>query len=195
VASVAGALAVIALTVGLIVPQQRAEAIRHEMRRRIDRLAENPPAPAEEERLLREALAEFTRATELADCNGQTWADSAYAMSLLARHHREEMAIWGREAETAARRALGHGAVVPEFWWRLGVALDMQGRWTEGGAAFARALELAPHSALAWYYQAYHLSLKPAMEPLARAAVTTCLRLDPGNRAAETLREKLVARQ
>ncbi|HEY0946979.1 MAG TPA: O-antigen ligase family protein [Opitutaceae bacterium] len=191
------ALAVVSVTFGLVLPHDRAEAARYEARRRIDTLAdaEQSRTTDDEKSVVLAARAAFARATLLDPGNAQAWADLSYALSLAARHEPAETLALGRDAEAAARRAVALAPVVSEFWWRLGVALDMQGRWVDAGAAFARGLELAPHSARAWYYQAYHLSLKPATQGLARAALTTCLRLDPGNRAAETLREKWVARQ
>ena len=97
----------------------------------------------------------------------------------------------GREAEQLARTALEKSTVVPEFWVRLGVALDLQGRWGEAGECFTHALQLAPKSANAWYYYAYHLCLIPATRILAGTAVHTALTLDPGLRPAITLQKSL----
>jgi Flp pilus assembly protein TadD len=97
----------------------------------------------------------------------------------------------GREAEVAARRALALTAVLPEAWVRLGVALDMQDRWVEAGPYFARAVELAPAAVNIRYYLAYHLSLRPVTQALARSTVDACLLLDPSHRAAQALRQQL----
>ena len=121
----------------------------------------------------------------------QAWADRAYATALWSHHEPEKVSELGREAEIYARRALALSKIVPEFWLRLGVSLDMQGQWVDAGEAFTEALTLAPSSATIWYYQAYHLALKTAGLGPARGAVAICLRLDPGNREAEALRQRL----
>ena len=138
---------------------------------------------------------------ELADAvaadagNAQAWADVAYVAVLIGRLDPSQTQARALEAESAARRALAGARVIPEFWWRLGVALDMQGRWAEGGEAFARGVTLAPNLPQAWFYTAYHFSLRPGTRPVALTAVATCLRLDPWFYGAESLREQLMARR
>ena len=90
-------------------------------------------------------------------------------------------------AETATRLA----EAVPEFWIRLGVALDMQSRRTEAAAAFEKAVKLAPRNSNAWYYYANHLSFATDRREAALRAIATCSSLDPGNRAAEALQAKI----
>jgi hypothetical protein len=85
--------------------------------------------------------------------------------------------------------------IIPEFWLRQAVALDMQGRWIEAGDSCVQAMQLAPSHALVWYHYAYHLSLNPVGLPQSRAALAICLRLDPGNRPAQLLRQQLAARE
>ncbi|MDR0901915.1 MAG: tetratricopeptide repeat protein, partial [Opitutaceae bacterium] len=123
--------------------------------------------------------------------NAQSFADVAYLLALWSRLEPDNAQVYGRAAEASARAALAQSTVAYEFWLRLGVALDAQGRWAEGGDAFARALELAPASALAWYHYAYHLGLNPATRSLAVASVEICLRLDPGQESAKLLRVQL----
>ena len=145
-------------------------------------------------RVLTQAGALFERALRLDPANAQAWADRAYALALQARAQQASAgaaAQIGLEAGRAAIAALSRSAIVPEFWLRLGVALDLQGRAEPAGRAFARALQLAPMNALAWYHLAYHLSLTPATRGLAQGALDICLRLDPGNRNAENLRQQL----
>jgi predicted TPR repeat methyltransferase len=59
---------------------------------------------------------------------------------------------------------------------------------------FKRAVELAPHSSIWWYYYAYHLQAFSDRKPQALQAVETCLSLDPTNSAGVALRQQLVAR-
>ena len=99
----------------------------------------------------------------------------------------------GRKAEETAGRALALSEVVPEFWLRRGVALDMQGRRFEAGEDFVQALALAPANAHVWFYEAYHLGLNPSDMAMALAATDFCLRLDPGNREAQSLRQRLAS--
>ncbi len=183
------ALGVGAVALLVIAPHYRAEAERYGPRREIDWLAGADPDSPESRRVVERGLAAFDRALAANPANAQAWSDRAYALALRAHHEPGDTRSLGLQSEAAARRALALSSVVPEFWWRLGVALDMQGRWADAGSAFAQALALAPHSTLAWYHQAYHFSLKPATHALARAAAATCLQLDGGHHpAAELLR-------
>jgi Flp pilus assembly protein TadD len=133
----------------------------------------------------------FARAVALDPKNAQAWADLSYALSLWMHEEPARTKELGREAEVAARRALALTAVLPEAWVRLGVALDMQDRWVEAGQYFARAVELAPAAVNFRYYFAYHLSLRPVTQALARSTVDACLLLDPYHRAAQALRHQL----
>ena len=185
------ALAGLALHAGWLLPRHRAEAIRYRIRSQIDRLDKHPISAADKRVLAERALSEFTRAIELDPSNAQAWSDRAYAAGLVAHEEPKREVAFGVAAEADAREALRNSAVVAEFWLRLGVALDMRRRWVEAGDAFTEALRLAPASAPAWFYYSYHLSINPITLPLARSAVATCLRLDPGNRDAEALRRHL----
>lgn len=185
------ALAVLAFHAGWLLPRHRAEAIRYRIRSQIDRLDKHPVPVADKRVLAERALSEFTRAIELDPSNAQSWSDRAYAAGLVAHEEPKREVALGVEAEADVRKALQSSPVVAEFWLRLGVALDMQRRWVEAGNAFTQALRLAPASAPAWFYYSYHLSINPITHSLARSAVATCLRLDPGNRDAEALRRHL----
>ncbi|HYP18216.1 MAG TPA: hypothetical protein VEQ65_13470, partial [Opitutus sp.] len=134
------------------------------------------------------------RAVELSPGNGAAWADFSYATTLQVRSDPTQAKSLGREAEAYANRALACSKVIPEFWVRRGVALDLRGRRVEGGGAFIEALRLAPASAAIWYYQAFHLSLDPSEPGRALAAAAFCLRLDPGNHEAQALRQRLAER-
>jgi len=133
----------------------------------------------------------FSDAVDLDSGNAQAWADRAYVTELWAHLAPARMNELGKEAETAAAEALDRSLDVPEFWIRRGVALDMQGRWSEAGGAFVKALELAPANSTVWYYHAYHLSLNKIARPLAQAAIESSLRLDPANPSAIALRSRL----
>jgi O-antigen ligase len=188
------AAATVAGTTWLASPHFRAEAMRYGMRRDIDAFANGPGGVEEERQLLQRALPAMRRAVEIDPTNAQAWSDLAYVITLQShvQDSGRNLAL-GVEAEQAARRALALSPVVPEFWLRLGVAQDLQGRWSEAGASIGEALKLAPNSATAWFYQAYHFSLRQNFHKLALAAVATCLRLDPSRQDAETLRRRLAA--
>jgi len=177
---------------------QLAEAARVAGREKIDALAlretSGGVSQAETLQILAQAGALFEKSLTRDPANAQTWSDRAYALALQARAQQTAGAAtaqYGRAAERAARAALDRSTAVPEFWLRLGVALDLQGLTAPAGKAFAQALALAPSSALAWYHQAYHLSLTPATRGLAQSALDTCLRLDPAYANAEYLRQQL----
>lgn len=187
------ALAVTLAVIGWVEPYYRGEALRYAARQSLNRLAAGQPSLAEQRATLERARADLGRAVQVAPANAQAWSDLAYATSLGARVEPARAGELGRAAEAAARRALGLSAAVPEFWLRCGVALDMQGRRAEGGAALVQALVLAPASANVWFYHSYHLSLNSGDPGLALAAVETCLRLDPDNAEAQLLRHRLVA--
>jgi hypothetical protein len=188
------AIAVVWAAAGMVMPLFYDEAARREGRALLDLLAA-PDISAKEQRLIlarAEGLLFVASWMGLPD-NPQACADIAYANALWSRLEPDNAQVYGRAAELAARAARAQSAVVYEFWIRLGVALDVQGRWVEAGDAFARALELAPASALAWYHYAYHLGLNPATTSLAAASVEICLRIDPGYESARVLRVRLCA--
>ncbi len=190
-----GAMGVALLALLLVVPHFRAEALRYRSRQAIDRLANLPPDSAAYRAALIRARADLAQAVALDSSNAQTWAEVAYADSLWAHVEPRETVALGASAEAAANRALALSPVSGEFWIRRGVARDMQNHWLEGGEDFARALELSPQTALAWYYYGYHLSLNAQQRALAEAAVNFCLRLDPGNGPGLALRHRLAISQ
>jgi O-antigen ligase/cytochrome c-type biogenesis protein CcmH/NrfG len=187
------AAVVVGLTTLRAVPHFRAEGLRYGVRRDIDAFALGLGGAGEEQSVVMAALPSLRRAVALDPTNAQAWADLAYAVTLTSHFETGRNNELGAEAEQAARRAIALAPVVPEFRLRLGVALDLQGRWSDAGAAFNQALELAPNSATAWFYQAYHFSIRSNFHKLAEAAVATCLRLDPSRRDAEALRQRLAA--
>lgn len=186
------AIGLVALWIARADRLYRAEAARFEPRREINRLARRG-----EENFLEAippAVRAFQRATAIDPQNGQAWADLSYATALSWHRHRGDKILPGLLAEQTARRALELCPQVAEFWVRLGVAQDMTGRRTQARASFDEALKLAPNSSEYWFYLAYHLAAVNGVESEARAAVDTCLALDPGNRQGLALRERLQAR-
>jgi tetratricopeptide (TPR) repeat protein len=183
---------VVIFTLGLAVPTYRSEASRYPARQAIDQLALIvQPTTNQQKAVFEEAAALLSEALVFDEDNGQAWADRSYVSSLWSHLATTRTNELGRQAEVAAREALKRSTIIPEFWIRLGVSLDMQGKWREAGSAFVRALNLAPASATTWYYQAYHLSLLPSAWHLAKAANETCLRLDPNHRSGLALRQRL----
>jgi len=176
-----------------VFPHYRAEALRYPARQAIDRLAALPVEAYQDG--LPGPRAMLERALAIDPRNAQAWADASYATSLWGHVEPGRTFQLGREAERQASRALALSAVVPEYWLRHSVALDMQQRWMEAGGSCIRAMDLAPSHAMVWYYYAYHLSLDPTGVPQARAAVAICLRLDPANGPAQLLRQQLAARE
>jgi O-antigen ligase len=178
--------------VGFAQPHYRAEALRYSSRQAINRLADQDLTSYRE--VLMPALIALQRAVEIDEGNAQGWADLSYATALKAHVEPAHTRQYGLDAASHAERALSLSTVVPEFWLRQGVALDMQGRWHEAGRSFTRALALAPNNARTWYYQAYHLSLRPAHHGQARSALGISLRLDPSYQPAQLLRQQLATR-
>ncbi len=174
-------------------PMYRGEALRYAARQSLNRLALTEPDKVELAATLVAARADLAQAVALDPRNAQAWADLAYTISLQDHVTKDRTAELGRESEDAAKRALAITSVVPEFWVRRGVALDMQGRRAEAGDHFVKALTLAPANGLVWFYQAFHLSLNKGDPGLALAAVDFSLRLDPGNREAQSLRKRLAS--
>lgn len=181
-------------SVWFVNPLFRAEALRYEAREMIDRLAVRETPVSEWRPVLAGVMDKLSRATELDPKNGAMWADISYATALFAQSDPMEAKELGQKAERTANQALARSEAVAEFWIRRGVALDLQGRRVEGGGAFVEALRLAPANAITWYYQAAHLSLDPPNRGRALAAVGVALRLDPGKREAQALRQRLAER-
>jgi hypothetical protein len=172
-------------------PLYRAEALRAEARRPIERYATKGEGDLPE--IANVARRALTRAVRIDPGNGQAWSDLAYVTVLTWQGGRNELASLGRFAELAADEALKRCAVNAEFWVRKAVALDVQRGRAETESCYRRALELAPHSPAWWYYYAYHLQAFPARRADALAALETCLALDPSYAAADTLRQQLIA--
>lgn len=186
-----GSLVVVVGLMSLALPHYRAESYRYSARQALDKLWEHDDSDPVYREKLDYALSGLARATRIDPKHSQAWADLSYATAL--RDHVETLSpqILGKEAEVYATRALELTKVVPEFWIRRAVARDMQQKWLPAGNDMVKAMLLAPASASLWYYQAYHLSLNPTGVPQAKAAVAYCLRLDPGNLAAQRLRHRL----
>jgi len=191
----AALLGLVAFVPLFVLPYYRAEAARYGPRREIDASAERPLPDDERRALIERSRLSFVHSTELDPSNAQAWADRSYADSLWALEEPDQTQELGKEAEASARRAVALSPAVFEFWIRLGVGLDMQGRWLEAGDAFTEALKLAPMNSLAWYYLAFHQSLNITTRRVAQATIATSLRLDPGNRTAEALRRSLATGQ
>lgn len=173
------------------VPLLRSEGERAAARREIDRLGERDFDLTRYRAALPGAHAALLRATALCPANGQAWSDLAYAAALMPLLDPTQTGQRGAEAERAAERALALSTVQLEFWIRRGAGRDLQGRWAEAGDDFARAVKLAPTSAVAWGYYADHLARVPAAHEAADAAARFCLRLDPGNPLGLALRQRL----
>ncbi|HYD83924.1 MAG TPA: hypothetical protein VEA63_07715 [Opitutus sp.] len=191
---VAGALAMVAGVWLFARPVYLGEALRYGARQEIDRIAVRRLPEGEWPPVLSRVSADLQRSLALAPRNGQAWAECAYANALWARAEPAKAGQHGAAALDAADRALACSTVVPEFWLRRGVALDVLGRRVEAGAAFVEALKLAPANALVWYYHAFHLSLDRTQPGRAVAAARVCLRLDPQNQDAQALLQRLADR-
>lgn len=167
----------------------RAEALRYGARQTLDAVSTQSTehvratVPRVEDAL--------RRATLLAPRHAGAWADLAFALELRAFADPALTTELAAPAVAAAERATALATVVPEFWIRLGIALDMRARHADAARAFEKAVKLAPRNAQAWYYYAHHLSFVTDQHDAALRAIATSLSLDPGNRAAEALQRKL----
>jgi len=174
-----------------VLPFYRGESLRYAARQAINRMARDEPGREAQRAILTRARAALAQAVEISPGNAQAWADLSYVSALWSHVDPARAVQLGREAEQLADHALARSAAVPEFWLRRGVALDLQGLWSEAGGAYVRALKLAPASGNVWFYHAFHLGLNPACSDLADAAAAVCLGLDPSNRQAQSLRQRL----
>lgn len=184
-----GAVLVLVLLGAVVTPHYRSEARRYPARQALDELATMQVAAYGA--VLDRSTAELEQAVRIDPTNAQAWSDLAYALALSAHLKPEDTRKLGLRAQECADRALAGSVVVPEFWVRRAVGLDMQSRWLEAGDSLARAMKLAPAQAFVWYHQGYHLSLNPTARLQARAAVAICLRLDPSYQQAQVLRQQL----
>jgi O-antigen ligase len=188
----AGAIVALLVVVAIplrLIPLCRAEALRYGAREEMEHLVRHPAADGDGVRVLGAVRVRLGAAVQLDPRNGQAWADLADAIVFEAQFDRTKSAALGKEAEIAATQALDCSQAVPEFWvWRA-QAFDLQGRWRDGWADFVRAIALAPKRSDLWCYYAYHLSFRDLDS--ARAALATCLELDPWNAAALTLQKHL----
>lgn len=188
----AAGVAALAVTIMIAIwPLYRGEAARQQGRRRIDHLFDVPVTSPKFATELGKADAELAKAVTCAPGNAQAWADRAYVAAQQSLVEPRRMVELGREGMGFADKAIGLAPLVPEYWVRRGVARDLQGDWTGAGDDFVKAISLSPKTVLPTYHYAYHLALRPSMRGLAEALVAFCLRLDPGNRDAQRLRQQL----
>lgn len=188
------AAAVLALAFFWVIPKYRAEEARRIARSGIDSMAARGADVSREREPVTDIRARLAGAVATDPLNAQAWSDLAYADSLWALVNPNETGDLGFKVEEEAKRAVELCPVVAEFWIRRGTGFDMQRRHLDAGECFVRALQLAPVRADVWYYQAYHLSLVPNEAGPAGAAAEFCLRLDPGFRLAQALRQRLEAK-
>ena len=174
-----------------VVPFYLGESLRYLARQSINQMAVKEPSRETQREILTRARTDLARSVEISPGNAQAWADLSYVNALWTHVEPARAVELGREAERGANRALALSQVVPEFWLRKGVALDLQGRWSDAGEAFTHAVKLAPASGNVWFYHAFHLGLNPTYAEIADAAAAYCLRLDPANRQAQILRQRL----
>jgi O-antigen ligase len=189
---IVGALGVVLLAAGIprwIVPIYRAEALRYEAREQLERLIRHPPAENEELRSIAATRDRLVQAVRIDPRNGYAWSDLADAWLAEARFEPGNPGALGAKAEAAATQALACSRAVPEFWVRRARAFDLQNLWRDAWADFVEALTLAPRRSDLWYSYAFHLSLRDLDS--ARAALATCLELDPWNSPALTLQKRL----
>lgn len=170
-------------------PLYRAEGMRFEARRQIDRHAVT--GQGDLLGIAREAKRTLRQAVRIDPTNGQAWSDLAYATTLTWRKGDDRGAI-GFLGELAANEALRRCDVNAGFWVVKAEALDLQhGRDEEAETCFRRALALAPSRADWWYRYGLHLRIFPERREDARRALATCLALDPYYPGAESLRQQL----
>ncbi len=172
-----------------VVPVYRAEALRCAAREQLDRANRLPQGGSGALPLLLAARDRLARAVRLDPHNGQAWSDLAETWLAEARLDPGRSEALGREAGAAAAQALACSRAVPGFWVRRARALDLQDRWRDAWADFTEALALAPRRSDVWYAYARHLSLHDPES--ARAALTTCLELDPWNSPALAFKRRL----
>ena len=189
IVSAAGAVLLAASIPRWIVPTYRAEALRYEAREQLERLIRHPPAENDALRSITATRDRLAQAVRIDPHNGHAWSDLADALLAEARLKPENSRALGAEAEAAATQALACSIAVPEFWVRRARAFDLQNRWRDAWADFVPALTLAFHRSDLWYSYAYHLSLRDLDS--ARAALATCLKLDPWNSPALALQKRL----
>ena len=185
------ALALGATTHGVVV--YHAEALRFRARRVIDDYAARGVGDLRQ--IVASAQRDLAWAVGESPANAQAWADLSYAFALQAYLNPAAVVALGVEAERSAREALRRSRDVPEFWLRLGVALDMQARQGEAEPCFTTCLRLAPRAAHFWFSYAHRLASDPRDTSRALAAVAKCLELDPGNAAATGLQQQLLGRR
>ncbi|AOS45294.1 O-Antigen ligase [Lacunisphaera limnophila] len=175
------------------IPAYRAEDLRSEARRSIDRFART--GEGELRRLIPAAKADFIRAVRIDAANGQAWSDLAYATVQGWHAQGGDLVTLGRYAELAADEALDRCPLIAEFWVRKAVALDIQRGRPETESCYRRALELAPNFAGWWFYYAYHLQAFPNKKAEALAAAEKGLTLDRYYRGGEALQQQILRRR
>lgn len=187
-------LAVLPLGAGLLAAADqadalyRAEALRFDARRAIDRLA---LGVGRFDTVVLDGRRQFEAAVKIDPSNARAWADLSYAIALTQHITNGNSKAIGRRAEEAAAQAIALCPVAAEFWVQQGVARGMQGRAAEAEQDLRRALQLAPRNPEWHYHLAHHLSFFPTRRTEALAAVQTCLDLDPSNPQAKVLRARL----
>ena len=141
---------------------------------------------------LQETMRSFREALVWNEEHGLAWSDLALTMLQTYSWKRNNGESIGSEARRNAARAI---AINNEYWAahaHYGMAVLVEGRpFEEARPYYERAVALCPTNATTWLYYARFLYLDPSLDAETLQALERVLKLDPHNRGALTLKDRL----
>ncbi len=174
-------------------PLLQAQATELEARQRLDLIVGKRVHVSGNSALLDGVIEKYEMAAELDPTNADVWIGLSAANCQRFFRNPASFREIGRLATEQAQRAVDVSA---ERYWRawaqLGVAYSLSGDVDEAEVAFSRALDLAPNSSNAHYFQAAFLSNFPGRSEEALHFVERALEINPNNPAARRLQQKLL---
>lgn len=172
-------------------PRLEAEGLELMARQQLDHIVDRGVHVSGNPALLNRVLTLFYEAGRLDPDNGDVWI--GYSAALCQLHYRTpgHFRGIGEAASVVAERGTRVGPDYWRTWAQLGVARALAGDAVEAERYLKRALEMAPNSSNANYYYAAFLRHFPDRLEEARETVDLALQLNPDNRAARELQQKL----
>ncbi|MGJ8653693.1 MAG: O-antigen ligase family protein [Opitutaceae bacterium] len=174
------------------IPRLQSHAIEMQARQRLEHLIAQGVPVSGNTALLERVVYLFEDAVRLDPSNADALVGLSEAHIQRFYQSPADFAEIGSIASDAAVRATEISSEYARAWGQLGVSYALAGSMGRAEQAFERALEIAPNNSNMHYYWAAFLSNQPERRADALVSVNRALEINPDNRAARRLQQKLL---